>query len=143
MNEKEMRYFLSRLDYLKVESRNLSLEIDYRPSKLDATTLGEEKEYYKTEIDYIYQADIKQKRKGIIDYHTALIENILNTLEDKEKEALTLKYIKGLKAEAVSFHVNYSIAQTKRIYLSALKTITFSYNSVVKDGSALREILFE
>lgn len=64
------------------------------------------------------EREIKIKERGI-----ARIENALSILSENEREILEMKYIKGYKWDTITFKLDRSYQQCKRVEVEAIKKI--------------------
>ena len=86
------------------------------------TELGDLSDYM-AKYDEIEQAIIKARYQRINSFQW--VRDSIEAIEDndREKELLTLRYLKGLKWEEICVAMNYKWRQIHRIHASALKNI--------------------
>lgn len=75
---------------------------------------------YIAKKDELLSHMIRARHKRIVLYHD-IFKRIEDLQDEDEKEVLTLRYIKGMKWEAVACHRHVEWAQVHRIHARALK----------------------
>lgn len=95
-----------------------AINYDGMPHGTDLSDLSD----YMARYDVIEQAIISARYRRIDAFQK--VQGSIEALEDdREKELLTLRYLRGMKWEEICVTMNYKWRQVHRIHASALKSI--------------------
>lgn len=99
------------------------------------TELGDLSDYM-AKYDEIEQAIIKA-RYWRIDAFQRVQASIEELEDDREKELLTLRYLRGMKWEEIAVKMNYSWQHTHKIHASALSHFGQEQNAIECEGNTV------
>jgi DNA-directed RNA polymerase specialized sigma subunit len=112
---------------LRLDKMLPSMSYDDMPHASNMSDLSD----YMAKFDDLMTELIKARRDRIVTY-MMIFTDIEQMEDEKEKELLTLRYLKGYGWEAVCVEMNYSWKQIHRIHASALKNFKMTLNDTQK-----------
>ena len=109
-----------------------SINYDGMPHGTDLRDLSD----YMARYDSIEKAIIKA-RYWRIDAFQRVQASIEKLEDDREKELLTLRYLRGMKWEEIAVRMNYSWQHTHKIHASALSHFGQEQNAIECEGNTV------